>query len=154
MDIDCNLHAFVIFQSLLPQWRRFIAILIAQYLLTATQLTNNCNGLHTTMFNPFMPEFLCKQCLLDLLEYLITEWSYSIYFEIILRRVVRWDMIQIYSSITGQALNSERQWAVIGNTVDHSTIRVGPKWWETASSQRQRFRPLGHQGWPSVVRDS
>ena len=55
---------------------------------------------------------------------------------------------------SGQALSCERQLAVSGNTLDHSAIRAGPQLWETASSKWQRFRPLNHQGRPSVERDS
>ena len=54
---------------------------------------------------------------------------------------------------SGQALSDERQRAVSGNALDHSTIRTGPQWWEIVRSQWQRLKPLGHQGRPSVMRD-
>ena len=55
---------------------------------------------------------------------------------------------------SGKALCSERQWAVSGNTLDHSAIREGPHWWEIASSQWQCLRPLNYQDRPSVVVNS
>ena len=44
--------------------------------------------------------------------------------------------------------------AIEYNALDHSAIRAVTEWLGTASSQWKRFRPLGHQGRPSVVRDS
>ena len=55
---------------------------------------------------------------------------------------------------SGQALSGERQLAASGNALDQWAIRAGLQWWETASSQWQHLRPLGHQGRPSVVRES
>ena len=40
------------------------------------------------------------------------------------------------------------------NAFDHSAIRVGPQWWETASTQWERLRRLGYPDRSSVLKDS